>query len=122
MMSSHTASTEYPPMVDYADDRTLRGIPEEFAAELAEFSAEHAPSRFTVCLIEDDQQDAVIVGWGMALIDCVLVYLPELEESDHPRYTIRTFPSIERMRRRLCRSENVRLVWIDPEPAECHAW
>jgi hypothetical protein len=103
-------------MVDYADGRTLRGAPEDLAAELAGLSAENAPSRFTVCLVEDEQLDAAIVGWGMALIDWVLVYLPALEESGRPRHTIRVFPSIERMHRCLCRSDNVRLIWLDPKP------
>jgi hypothetical protein len=116
MEPSRTASREYPPRHDHADDRPHLEIPEELAAELADLAAETAPSRFAVCVVDDEQLDAAVIGWGLALTNGMLVYLPRSEVSGTGR-TIRTFSSVEQMRRRLCRDANIGLLWIDPEPA-----
>jgi hypothetical protein len=102
------------------DDRGQLGTPEDLATELADLAAEHAPSRFALCVVDGERLDAAIIGWGLALIDGVLVYLPQTGHSGSG-HTIRTFASIEQMRRRLCRTDNICLIWIDPEPAPMRA-
>jgi hypothetical protein len=98
-----------------ADDRKSLGIEEEFAAELAEYAAELAPSRFTVCLVEEELLDAVIVGWGLALPDSALVYLFS-PDGEPGQSTLMTFSSVARLRDRVCRDAAVRLIWVDHEP------
>jgi hypothetical protein len=113
MDQSRTVRREYP--VDHTDVRPHPEIPVELAAELAELAAETAPSRFALCLVDDEQLDAAVIGWGLALINGMLVYLSCIQDSSTGR-TVRTFSSVEQMRRRLCRDADISLLWIDPEP------
>ena len=92
------------------DDAVL-GTEEEIMAELAEMSAEFAPRRFTLCVI--DEADAAVVGWGFEFDDEVVVYVREGVTGDRPCF--RRFDSTEQALRRLGRDQDTRIVWIDPE-------
>jgi hypothetical protein len=96
-------------------DRSPLWTEEEFAAELTEYAAELTPSRFSVCLVDSEDLDAIVIGWGLALPDRALIYLFRPDD-EFGRPTFMTFTSIERMRRRVCHDDAVRLIWVDPEP------
>lgn len=93
---------------------TVLGTEEELMAELVELSTDHAPRRFSLCLVDREEDDAVVVGWGMAFADGAVTYLPGSPEWN-VRDSFMVFRSADSARHRLSRSADVRLIWIDPE-------
>ncbi|GAA2070885.1 hypothetical protein [Actinomadura alba] len=83
--------------------------------QLTEMSAEHAPRRFSLCLVDREVDDAAVVGWGMAFADGAVAYLPGDPEMGGRR-RVMYVPTADRARHRLSRLADVRLIWIDPDP------
>ncbi|WP_344590655.1 hypothetical protein [Actinomadura vinacea] len=77
-------------------------------AELTEMSVEFAPRRFALCEVWAEDEDAGVVGWGMAFDDETLLYLP------HTRVFGRS-SSAQTALSRFTRGGGGRLVWIDAE-------
>jgi hypothetical protein len=101
-------------MSPWNDTGTVLGTEHELMAELAELSSDHAPRRFSLCLVDREEDDAVVVGWGMAFADEAVAYLPGDVESGR-RDTFMRVASAERARHRLARHDaDVRLIWLDP--------
>jgi hypothetical protein len=55
----------------------------------------------------------MVIGWGMAFPDRVLTYL-EGPPGGQPLFA--SFASVESATARLTRHDDVRLIWVDPEP------
>jgi hypothetical protein len=83
--------------------------------ELTALSAESAPRRFAICLLDVDHDDGVVLGWGLALDDQALAYVPA-DGSGPP--SLLCSNSLARLSKLLRREGDVRLIWIDAEPAE----
>jgi hypothetical protein len=81
-------------------------------AELTELSAEAAPRRFAICLLDTDRDDGVVLGWGLALDDQAIAYVPA-EGCGQP--CLVCSGSAEQLPKLLCRSGDARLIWIDAE-------
>jgi hypothetical protein len=75
-------------------------------AELTEMSVESAPRRFALCEVWADDEDAGVVGWGMAFDDEAMLYLPEAR-------VVGKRSSAQRALRLCARTGDLRLVWID---------
>lgn len=83
----------------FGDERALM-------AELTELSVEFAPRRFSLCEVWADDEDAGIVGWGMAFDDETLLYLPQ-------NGMVGRLSSAQRALKAYTRGGDRRLVWID---------
>lgn len=81
------------------------GDEKSLMSELTEMSAEFAPRRFALCEVWADEEDAGVVGWGMAFDDEAMLYLPESG-------LMARLSSAQRALR-LTRSADRRVVWID---------
>jgi hypothetical protein len=97
---------------------TFLGTETELMTQLAEMSAEHAPRRFSLCLVDREvDDDAAVVGWGMAFADGAVAYLPGDPEMGGRR-RVMYVPTADRARHRLSRLADVRPIRIDdPESA-----
>ncbi|MCO6008769.1 hypothetical protein NE236_27720 [Actinoallomurus purpureus] len=82
-------------------------------AELVELSAETAPRRFALGLLDIQHDDGAVVGWGLDFGDEAIAYLPV---DDSFQRFLRT-GSADHARRLLARRDDVRLIWLD-EPVE----
>ena len=84
--------------------------------ELTELSADSAPRRFAVCLVDVEHDDGVVLGWGLALDDQAIAYVPA--DGCGPPSLFCSSP-LARLPKLLCRDGDVHLIWIDAAPAEC---
>jgi hypothetical protein len=91
-------------------------IQERLLKELTELSAAAAPRRFAVCLLDVDHDDGVVLGWGLALDDQAIAYVPA--DGCRPP-SLLCAGSLARLPKLVCRDGDARLIWIDAEPAEC---
>jgi hypothetical protein len=89
---------------------------DEIMADLAEMSAEHAPRRFTVCIVRPDLTDAGVMGWGMAFADTIVVYLPEGGVLEG-RQSLRCMSREGRVWRELSGRDDIRIIPIDGDSA-----
>jgi hypothetical protein len=90
-------------------------IRERLLKELTELSAESAPRRFAICLLDVDHDDGVVLGWGLALEDQAIAYVPA---DDCRPPSLLCSGSLARLPKLVHRDGDVRLIWIDAEPAE----
>jgi hypothetical protein len=81
-------------------------------AELAELSAEAAPRRFAICRLDTERDDGVVLGWGLALEDQAVAYVPA-EGCGRPCLVSCGSPA--RLPDLLCPSGDIRLIWIDSD-------
>lgn len=100
-------------MISSTDALLAPGSEKQLMDELTELCAEHAPRRLALCALTPDFEDAMVIGWGMAFPDKVLTYL---EGSPGGPPVFASFASIESATSRLTRHDDVRLIWINPEP------
>jgi len=87
---------------------------ESLLAEMADLSAEEAPRRFALCTVDVEQDDGVVLGWGLALPDEAIAYM---YDENIPSMSILRATAATRFPRMLRRAGNVRLIWVDAEPA-----
>ena len=87
-------------------------IPERLLKELTELSVESAPRRFAICLLDADRDDGVVLGWGLALEDQAVAYVPA--DGCRPP-SLLCAASLARLPRLVRRDGDVRLIWIDAE-------
>ena len=90
-------------------------IEEQLIAELTELSAESAPRRFAICLLDVDHEDGVVLGWGLAVDDQAVTYVPA--DGRGPSGLL-CASSLARLPRLVRRDGDVRLIWIDAETPE----
>jgi hypothetical protein len=88
-------------------------VEERLLKELAELAAESAPRRFALCLLDADHDDGVVLGWGLALDDQAIAYVPA--DGRRPP-SLLCAGSLARLPKLVRRDGDVRLVWIDAEP------
>ncbi|WP_252778947.1 hypothetical protein [Actinoallomurus rhizosphaericola] len=86
----------------------------DLLAELAELSAETAPRRFALGLLDVQCDDGVVVGWGLDFGDEAIVYAP----TDGAGQRLFRTETADRARRLLARRADVRLIWLDPPASE----
>jgi hypothetical protein len=84
-------------------------------AELRDLSAESAPRRFALCVLDVERDDGVVLGWGLADDHEAIAYLPR-EDCSTPGFL--SAGSATRIPRMLRRTGDVRLIWIDAEPTD----
>ncbi|MEV5704310.1 hypothetical protein [Actinoallomurus sp. NPDC052274] len=82
-------------------------------AELVELSAETAPRRFALGLLDFEHDDGVVVGWGLDFGDEAIVYAP----TDGSGQRLFRTETADRARRLVARRADVRLIWLDPPAA-----
>lgn len=87
-------------------------IQERLLKELTELSAESAPRRFAICLLDVDHDDGVVLGWGLALDDQAVAYVPA--DGCRPPSLV-CAGSLARLPKLVRRDGDVRLIWIDAE-------
>jgi hypothetical protein len=90
-------------------------IEERLIRELTELSAESAPRRFAICLLDVAHEDGVVLGWGLAVDDQAVAYVPA---DGHGPSGLLCSSSLARLPRLVRRDGDVRLIWIDAETAE----
>jgi hypothetical protein len=90
-------------------------IQERLLEELTELSAEAAPRRFAICLLDVDHDDGVVLGWGLALDDQAVAYVPA--DGCGPPGLLCS-GSLARLPKLVRRDGDVRLIWIDSGDAE----
>lgn len=83
---------------------------EEWPAVLAELATACAPRRFALCETIGDRVDGAIFGWGQAFPDRAVVHWPD----GMPAGRFRSAERALDLFRRCC---DLRLVWLDPDPA-----
>ncbi|HZE30823.1 MAG TPA: hypothetical protein VE198_05220 [Actinoallomurus sp.] len=81
--------------------------------ELTELSAESAPRRFAICLLDVDHDDGIVLGWGLALDDQAVAYVPA--DGGGPP-SLLCSSSLARLPKLLRRDGDLRLIWIDAQP------
>jgi hypothetical protein len=91
-------------------------IHDRLLGELTELSTASAPRRFAICLLDVDHDDGVVLGWGLSLDDQAIAYVPA-DGCGPP--SLLCSGSLARLPKLLRRDGDVRLIWIDGEPAEC---
>lgn len=83
---------------------------ESLLAEIADLSVEEAPRRFALCVVDVEQDDGVVLGWGLAMADEAIAYL---YGETAPSMSILRAASATRFPRMLRRVGDVKLLWID---------
>ncbi|MEV0405445.1 hypothetical protein [Actinoallomurus sp. NPDC050550] len=84
-------------------------------AELVELSVETAPRRFALGLLDIQQDDGAVVGWGLDFGNEAIAYVPT---GGSCQRLIRA-ETADRARRLVARRADVRLIWLDsPVPQE----
>jgi hypothetical protein len=76
--------------------------------EMAELVAEFAPRRFSLCWIDDEEDDGGVVYWGLQLPSEVTVVTRESGDG------LGVFSSAEAAQRLLARRHPLELIWLDP--------